>query len=440
MNENEFHSWLDTFVKEHGGFKPPRQWFGEVNESKKKLRELLGGTKKLIPIELDNAFYPCDFDQIAPKIKLLKSYVPEYFTFYKLNDSDLCHPLIPSTKFAGMTWPKHMTFWINKNRSKVSSVGHLTVSKTLGDLGQIWAKLRTNKQIMHVVLSTEPKDFCKIGHYGPDSGSCFKQGSSNQMHKYWLGLHPNSFVLVVQKDDQEPSLSVNPAHCRAWGVGNEDLTVFNIANFYAKSGVNPANLHISIEKYFAKLIGNGAKPKRFENLFNVTGMYLNRGTGVVNWSLSNIRSGLKPQEFHIDKSGCLLSMVKCSICEGWTAKPQNIIGTNCIYCESCYDKQPTCEYDSQKYYGSSVRVIGLKGVFININPYYVTNGTFVLSSASQIYYHKDTCVKTASRSWIALSDMKPYGYKLCQKCKIASKTGCSICKTENVKKLVESPF
>lgn len=434
-DEVEFKEWFDQFHKTNTGFEPPKEWPTEVNKSKDKIRKLLGGVRKIMPIELENSYTPCDYSIIKDKVEQLQKLIPNYFSYYNLTTADMQYPLLQRTKFSGMAWPKHMKFWINMNNVPVGT--QVSVRKIISELGDIWVTLKTQKQIMYANMTTDPKAFAYIGHYGPDTGSCFRQTKINQIHKYILGLEPESFVFLIQSSPDEELEAAKKGNtlCRSWGMPNKDLSVFHLGNYYPLANVSEANLHASIERFFGDFFGI-KRAKHFENNYTITGeLYHNTN---FRWSLCKPTPSISPHEFRVVKSGCLVGLIKCATCDNQISNNSAKMAFNQTYkfCEDCFNKLPICDWNHERWYGGGVTsAIGRDGNRIRINPYFITSGTFVQSRYSNFYYHKDDCIKTDSGYFIGIKELKSYGYEKCKDCdfaiSISSKGNCSRCNLAN---------
>lgn len=78
-----------------------------------------------------------------------------------------------------------------------------------------------------VNLSVEPQAFMRIGSYGVDDVSCFRQGNPNEKKRYTFAYQSRTFVLTI-KDPKN-----NVYVCRCLGFFSSDSKVINLfGSFY----------------------------------------------------------------------------------------------------------------------------------------------------------------------------------------------------------------
>lgn len=95
---------------------------------------------------------------------------------------------------------------------------------------------------VNVILSSSCQAFLRIGTYGPDNYSCFRQGNFNQDKRYVFALQERTFVLVCY------DLAGN-CLCRGLCFMDHTYSVINICGLFFKEDANA----IIIQKAFYEM-------------------------------------------------------------------------------------------------------------------------------------------------------------------------------------------
>lgn len=430
MTRNEFNDWIKTFCDKWGGFKPPLSWFDECEKVHENLREKLGGIRKIVKVELANATVPLELSRIAEPYNKLNTLIPDYFNYHNIRSEKMVFPFYTTEIVQGngqkkkkdVKWGKHINYWLNLscNKGKFDNKKLRDIDSVLQKLGSEWSKCKTQKQMSYVNMTTDPRAFVQIGHYGPDSGSCFRQKSGNQLNKYQLGVYPTSYVLLVQNYDGEERGTnldnLNPDNfSRMWGVANKDLNIFNLANYYPNKNLSESNIFHSVDKFFSQLFKTD-KAKKHQNLIKISDVFQNTG---FNYTYSKSENP-GPQIFSIPKAGPLLDMVPCRKCGENQCKDDLILIDEQFYCTSCYASLPICEWSKIKTTEALISVYNRENQHISIRNSFINNGIFVLCVSSRHYFHKDDMVMTIFGGYISKFVMKAYGYDICTSCNVSS--------------------
>jgi hypothetical protein len=122
------------------------------------------------------------------------------------------------------------------------------LDKALSGLGAVWARSKTSDSELDVTLSTSPRGFALLGHYGPDQDSCFRQGSDKTQHKYILGQSKNTFIITISKFNPKKNKFTNVARCM--GFANNSFNTFNLANYYFSHGFSEGDGLEAIRLFF----------------------------------------------------------------------------------------------------------------------------------------------------------------------------------------------
>ncbi len=236
---DEFEDWFaNKFVPRNGGYIPGHRpsWFKRIETSHEKIRKFLGGMRFERKIKLKSQQQSAKKDDVKKIVQEILRIVPDYLEYYGYKEDVFLLPTIPQGTHSLIRVGKHLRThadarFIN-DLDKATKLKQL--DKLISQLGEIWAKSRTSDLELEVNLTTSPKSFVLLGHYGPDQDSCFRQGSDKTSHKYVLAQSKNTFVLVLSKIDEKKGKVKNLARC--YGFTNDDFTVFNCSNYYFAPG------------------------------------------------------------------------------------------------------------------------------------------------------------------------------------------------------------
>lgn len=356
-----FNSWItEDFNKRHKGFVPKniKKWYDNIESSHGEIRKLLGGTKYENTIKLKSQQNPANRNEAMPIIASLVGLIPGYLRDYQLTSESLLLPTIPRGSHNAQKISKHIKTYAQE-RYDLGSDASKEIDRLLSELGTLWSKARTNESELTVTISTTPKGFALLGHYGPDSDSCFRQGSDKTDHKYIFGQSKNTFVITISKFYEEKKKHVNVARCM--GFANDDMTVFSLANYYFLPKFQEGDAIEAIKQTFEKLVG---KPLNFvENVVSYSVVYHNP---YGNWALStneNIdRQVLKANVLGIKLFICEHCFSEEKSSNGWVF----IDGKEC--CNSCISMANTCALSKEFTFRDLVELIDKDGDTILVHP------------------------------------------------------------------------
>ncbi len=256
----EFHSWFQEFIEREKGYRPENihSWFKSVEENHNELRKLIGGVRKHFIVRMEDTQSPADIIACKPYIDSIRDNMSTYIDGVHVKYSDMLNANMPT----GIKTSKH----IMQYAANLSKIGLLkpecrkNVEKAVAKLGEQWAKAKTHKQEITVTISTAPKAFALIGHYGPDDCSCFRQGNTNAQHKFNLAVLSNTFVALFREGNiivDEPKDSKN-VRARMWGFYNPMDEVINFCNFYRQGQFPNGNALSALKEVCGTLFDTSA--------------------------------------------------------------------------------------------------------------------------------------------------------------------------------------
>lgn len=120
-----------------------------------------------------------------------------------------------------------------------------------------------------LIIDTQPSAFIKIGHYGADKYSCWKQGGCHNNRKYIFALQKDTFVLNLYEVNKEGNKHLGRM------LGFYKNGVVNIYNFYGLPRGEcdyTSMIERAINYYF---FSNKGLIKQHEMYVNGGGLYIN---------------------------------------------------------------------------------------------------------------------------------------------------------------------
>lgn len=232
-NYQDFENWFNVFYARHGGSKPGnlKRWFNEVEKSHQDIRGFLGGVKKQSFFKLNSQQKPLSKEEAIPIIREILSLVPSYLECYGYSEDIFLLPTIKQGTHSEFKVPKHIRYYAT-NHIKIPFNDIKRLDKALSSLGELWSRARTSNIELETTISTSARAFSLLGHYGPDTDSCFRNGSDKTLDKFCLGQTKNTFVLTIAKKN-EKDVYKNVARC--FGFSDPHFGVLNFSNYYASS-------------------------------------------------------------------------------------------------------------------------------------------------------------------------------------------------------------
>jgi hypothetical protein len=276
MSTDEFKEWFEEFSKArkagsgcYGGSYGTRPkdidaWIDQLSKTHNELRSRLGGERRDFSLHLNSVNGELsDCDSIASNaVSNIQYALPGYLTDYGLDRQDLFKEKL--TKFKNIKTSKHVMGYVA--RSKVTEQWRIDyVEKALTALGDARAKTVSDKDVKtNLVISTEPKAYTLIGHFGCDCGSCFAHGNFNDYKRWCFSIMPNTFVLLMKsvntdtenafsRDAKDPEKPI----FRMLGYTDDDFSIFNVCSVapqYGTTGTQMGTLKEAAKRVAKKIL------------------------------------------------------------------------------------------------------------------------------------------------------------------------------------------
>jgi hypothetical protein len=250
-----FQEEYEAFIEKRCGYEEPRikQYFDAVQANHKEIRKLIGGLSTEILADLPAFQKPASLSQCRPHINIIKSILPGYLENYEMTDTDL---LVPTNK-AGMKIGKHINAYISKYSFRLDPYDKKNIDTSISKLGELWSQAKTEEEMLTVRLDTSAMSFVRLGHYGPDNVSCFRQTSENPNHKFDLGRRDNTFVILIRRENADPENleDSKDTHARLWGFYKPLDGTWNFCNYYANKSFMIGNAQEACRLLASHLLG-----------------------------------------------------------------------------------------------------------------------------------------------------------------------------------------
>lgn len=346
MTIHEHQGWYDSFHRRHGGFRPSGRaadWMEDCDRTHTELRKMLGGVRVHRTYELGEDTGRLTDEQVFKFYVELESIIKTDPGYTDAMQADLYH-LIPSRHLAEQYRRTDHHYGTKTSKWITSQLRCLTLysetrkslDKWLSKLGEAWGRLKGCKDTVSVTLSTSPKAFALVGHYGPDRESCFRQGASRTSNKYMLAVTPQTFVVVIRgctDDQEEEDCERNLVRC--WGWWEPEGDVWNVANFYFASGTREAIALRALKKLFTELSGKDVH--FFEDKMSVREIVYHNE--YLNWSFSSEKT---ISDQYLD--AVQVKSVKCPSCgEAYDSDEDFSEVDGELVCTSCYEGSNRCD-------------------------------------------------------------------------------------------------
>lgn len=270
-SKEDFNIWLNNpnkpkgFKIRHGGFFPCDidKWHDKVEENHQDIRNWLGGVRKSIIIKLNAQQNQASEELARPIINSILNTIPDYLNCYGFDESVFLSPSIRQGTHNSIRVGKHIRSYAeNYLRNDPSRDYTLRdLDRKLAALRTIWAKAKTQPSTLEVTLTTSPRAFVLLGHYGPDADSCFRNGSDKTADKFVMGQSKDSFVLVISKLNEGTSKFEQVA--RAFGFTSNNFKYISVCNFYYSDGLSEGDSIEAIKTFVEQI--NGESYKLLEN-------------------------------------------------------------------------------------------------------------------------------------------------------------------------------
>lgn len=355
----DFQKWQESFTNNWGGYIADKDWLDRVDAAHIKLR---GGEEfqSYHQFKLKKQQRPARGQKISDIYESLIDLVPTLGKLGDLTEEKLRYPSISTANHRVFKTSKCITEAAASYYDEYTIDGKKKldkINKLVSQLGEEWSKCRTSEITYDVIFDTSAKGFVKLGHYGPDKSSCFKQGSASEKNKYHLAQTPHTFVVTIYTDE------ICVARC--WGFVNEDYNILNYCNLYLEKGTVDGNIFEVLRHLSAEKMSNiEAEQLHFvEGQIDVTEVFQNK---FGNFSFSASKD--IPKQILTVNRKYIRSEVHCDKCDrGYTNKDNfvRIDGqTVCPYCS--VHSTNICDYNGCKTFKNVESVIDGYGKQQNI--------------------------------------------------------------------------
>jgi hypothetical protein len=328
----KFSEWNEQFINENGGFVATEDWFNKVQESHLNLRKEIGGVRCIKTYDLKAKDLSAGLKFCEHEIETIREAIPNIDELCS-GAENLLKPTITIGKRQIKTG-KALSQWFEKSTNSGDLLLRSKLTKAISKLGDKWI---TSDESLTVMLTTTAKSFALLGHLGPDSESCFAQTVSNEEHKYILGQTPNTFILLIKEDGKNIA--------RFWGFTNDERTVYTIANFYIKGGVQRGRIFKAVELFFADLLNINLKELHCEEDIGFVSetkfLYFNNASWSYSASKINKDQILEP----VNKG--ILDEWLCTHCDEYESQGEGGTVDDDAVCRYCFEDANYCEYSDR---------------------------------------------------------------------------------------------
>lgn len=339
---NWYKNFFDRngFTNDHIDFS---RWVSKSEGSHKNLLKKFGSSYLQRDFIIDGSPVVSNHD-ILDIAESIKSIIPQYFKNYGLSPIDIVSPTIRRGDHNIIKTSKHLCSFVRSEEA----YGHLSksqvfaINKYIADLGKHWKSNKLQHGSYTVTMCFDPKSFLLLGHYGPDSSSCFRQMSSSELHKFCIGQTENTFVILIRNNNTD-TFPPNKNHARIWGHLNTNDDIWNFCNLYLCENIQEDTVKYlllqfvqSIDQEFKILLSNKFSLDTTKITKNQFGTY----------SISKF-APIKNQILEMDLSDIMPYV--CKLCHSNLGFKKDVVSDeNPTICKKCFNKQylnPLTEID-----------------------------------------------------------------------------------------------
>jgi hypothetical protein len=408
MTKQEFSNWYSSFLEDYGGVVVDGNWFARYEANHKNLQKFLGGISKTETVEVQLQEVPKIPEQLlVPYVNDLYRLIRGYFSEYNIDYLSMAFPNVSNPKFKNMKWGKHISTWME--RSDVPEQTKISVNKILSKMGELWANAKIEYGKFDVTITTDPRAFIRIGtYYNTDTGSCFRPGSSNQIHKYIIGQSKNTFVGFVTHPGYvlEFNKSIQPVS-RFFGFANDDFDRFTLFNMYPNHhNVDPRHLKCT-DIFFHKLLGESTT-NFVERRAYVRNIYLNPKPIRTYFNKNNPITKKEILDCDVEN---LKEHKRCVSCVQAHPDIRTFDGQD--YCPNCSRNAVQCDWSGEM----TMRTFPARNYDnknINVSNRFAED--FEVCQATDLHYPKDTFVETCAKHRVSSLSMTYHGAQKCASC------------------------
>lgn len=368
----DFQNWLNSgFLKRNpDGWMPPSLdlWYSTIDKNHVKIREILKNKIVQKSYQLTSIQKPIDINNeiVVKHIDRLEALDPKLLKNLGLTREDFQYPVLATGTHNARKLSKVLSsYFKDLHYSNYNTLAE--VDKIISNLGEIWAKHKTNSCNLEITISTNAKAFTLLGHYGPDKDSCFRQGSTSPYDKYIFAQSKDTFVISVSKpNEKKKHKRENVARALGWFDNG-----FHVRNYYFAPGFQEGDFLSLLEMCFSELLNT--KVVMNENCALLSNAEYNGWTFYQN-NYGNWSFGIDPEESYLELN---LNGILCFECEKCHKKYKNknyfkeVDETH--VCEYCYSHANICEISSKRTFSQLEEIIDDEGNSLFIHPSLIKN-------------------------------------------------------------------
>lgn len=240
---SEFMEYYKSFAERHGDNHLDLDlWFARVQKYHQNIREKIGGIRHSYTIKLSNNDKEIVFTPEEAIYNVWRS-------IYNLCDSESGNRYSKSMKIVdelikdGILPKGFESSYIIDSHSRKRKSSKIILDKfnklklfelesIVSKFGQFWTKsiipLECKDLEVDINLTTSAKAFILLGHYGPDSDSCFNSNGDNWDNKFTLGQTEDTFVILISDPQTKKNLA------RLWGWYSKEIEALHFCNIYRR--------------------------------------------------------------------------------------------------------------------------------------------------------------------------------------------------------------
>lgn len=225
-----------------------KDFVSEVDECHQDIRKKLGGNALRAKVSLKKEQYPINVQGV--RWSLFDNLYPPTQTLYQFISRNADKLVKPTIKISENN-EQRVAKWI-KDNFKIEFPEHkdeletIEFQRFLSSLGDKWSNFRSGEIDLEVTISTTPKAFMLLGHYGADDCSCFQNGGEREFDKIELARYPNTFVVTLHTlGEQRQNVG------RAWG--KMEGRNWHTSNLYLKEGFREGNYVASLAQLISQI-------------------------------------------------------------------------------------------------------------------------------------------------------------------------------------------
>lgn len=281
---SKFEKFHDSFIPESDYFDAYDTtmggWFDHVQNSHYLLRNRIGGLDLELKFNIKDSQGPANKDKCDNFLYQLENYLPEINSVINKDTHNNVHLFgnLPTGKSLCKEIKRYALKEFKNNRIDTEDVK--LIDTILSKMGQEWNLAKTKDQILYARLSTKAEDFIRLGHYGSDRMSCFRN-SEDYHNKYNLAIAKQSFVLTISEKSKDYVTNLG----RMWGFYKKNC--LNFCNHYYEPKFHNGNAIKICEKFASIILGKKDMVCAYDLIYIDADVYFNdNGTCLTYFSKS----------------------------------------------------------------------------------------------------------------------------------------------------------